>query len=66
MLDFSNNFDILNSLVRSADFLCQTAPLVCAGEQTALLTNRRTRGFLLEGKMPKAISYQLENLETDV
>ena len=55
MLDFSNNFDILNSLVRSADFLCQSAPLVCAGEQTALLTNRRTRGFLLEEKMPRGV-----------
>ena len=38
--------DILNMLVRSADFLCKTRPLVCEDEHTVLLTNRRTGAFL--------------------
>ena len=45
MLDLSNNFDILNSSVRSTDFLCQNAPLVCAVEPTVLLTDAETGAF---------------------
>ena len=40
-------YDILNSPVKEADFLCQNAPLVCERERTVFLTGRRTRGFLL-------------------
>jgi len=49
MLDFSNNFDIINLSVRSADFLCQNAPLVCAVEPYRSSDRRRNGGFLLEG-----------------
>ena len=44
-------YDILNSVVGKTDFLCQTAPLVCAEKATAFPTTRRTRGFLFEVNM---------------
>ena len=63
----TNNFQygILNLLVRSADFLCQNAPLVCEVEQIALPTNRRIRGFLLGGEMGKHYKYRVIDREYD-
>lgn len=53
MIDKANKTDILNLSVRSADFLCQNTPLVCAVELNRSPDRRRTRGFLLEEKMDK-------------
>ncbi len=44
-------FDMINLSVRSADFLCQDRPLVCAVELNRSSDRRRTRAFLLEGDM---------------
>ncbi len=55
MLTSNLQYDILNLLVGEADFLCQHTPLVCEERHTVNPTNRRTRGFLLEGEMPKGI-----------
>lgn len=51
MLTNTNKNDILDSLSRRADFLCQRSPLVCEEKLTASLLNRRTRAFLLGVKM---------------
>jgi hypothetical protein len=51
MLDKCPNYDIINSLVESTDFLCQHSPKVCEIEHTVLSTNRRNGALLLEGVM---------------
>ncbi len=51
MIDIANNFDILNSSVRSADFLCQNSPLVCAVGPNRSSDRRRTGAFLEEELM---------------
>lgn len=53
MIDISNNYDIINPSVRSADFLCQHSPLVCAVELNRSSDRRRKGAFLLEENMPK-------------
>ncbi|MEK6951891.1 MAG: HNH endonuclease [Nanoarchaeota archaeon] len=53
MFDILNKYDIINSLVGEADFLCQHDPLVCEERLTVNPTNRRTRVFLLGGKMSR-------------
>ncbi len=55
MIDNLNKYGILSLSVRSADFLCQTSPLVCAVELYRSPDRRRNRAFLLEEKMPKGI-----------
>jgi len=67
MLTQADKYDILNSPVKEADFLCQNTPLVCEREHTVFLTGRRTRGFLLGETMYDKIKYmkkwRLENKE---
>jgi len=55
MIDNPHTFDIINSSVRSADFLCQNSLRVCVDEHTVLLTDRRNGAFLLEGEMDRFI-----------
>ena len=52
MIDISNNFDIIKSSVRSADFLCQHRPLVCAVEPYRSSDRRRKGTFYWSEKMP--------------
>jgi hypothetical protein len=55
MIDITNKYGILNLSVRSADFLCQNSPVVCAVEPNRSSDRRRKGAFLLEENMPKGI-----------
>jgi len=48
-------FDILNTSISGADFLCQFSPLVRAVELNRSIDRRRNRAFLLEDNMGKFI-----------
>jgi len=64
-LTISNKYDILNSVVRKADFLCQNDPLGCVEKHTVFLTTHRQGGFLLEGNMPtKLVKHECRNCGT--
>ena len=50
MIDNTPRSDILSPSVKSADFLCQNSPLVCAFELHRSLDRRRKGAFLLEDR----------------
>ena len=57
-------YDILNSPVKEADFLCLNTPLVCEREHIVFLTGRRGRGFLLEDVMRNELGQFTEERKT--